>query len=590
MQNRGFSVDWLGELKRKNDLVSVASAYLKLYQKGRRFWACCPFHNEKTPSFSINNEDGVYFCYGCKEYGDVIKFVQKMENLDFLDAVQVLADRAGMQIPEFQSKTNSGANKHQKERVLSVLDFAYKHYMENLYNKDAKLAQDYIKQRKFTRKELEDFKIGYSKSWTDIVDYLKNKGFSDQEILDAGVCIKKNGELIDVFRHRLIFPVFNALGECLGFSARALQPTDFGKYVNTSETVVFKKRRIVYGINFLRTLQHQQLLKNIILVEGQMDVIAMHKGGFMSAVACMGTAITEDHVHELKKYSKNIILCFDGDTAGIKATLKAIDLWRNEEVSLKVVSLPDGKDPDEILKLYGKEKLQDMIEESKPYMDFLIDYYCSKYNLEKAEEKGKFVKEILSEIKKLGSATMFEPYLEKIRDITNIPLDVLRRDINFEETAKPFAEQKSQVVLPKTETIEEKAIKFVLASILHRRDVVDQKLDYKRLLAGFEKYLEIINKNLPLSSIFDIEGLEHDDLLIELVNFNFAVFEKDEEKYFKECITKLVEHHLKKMQAELNEEYKNCEDLNRRVEIARKLGAIALQLKNKSLEEFYVRR
>ena len=165
-----FSVDWLQELKRKSDLVSIASNYLRLEQKGRRFWACCPFHNEKTPSFSINAEDGVYYCFGCKESGDVIKFVEKMENIDFYDAVKLLADKAGMQIPELVSSEEAGKKQKLKERLLSALDFAEKHYEENLYSKDALEAQQYIKMRKFTRRELIDFKIGYSKDWTDIVD------------------------------------------------------------------------------------------------------------------------------------------------------------------------------------------------------------------------------------------------------------------------------------------------------------------------------------------------------------------------------------------------------------------------------------
>ena len=196
MQNRGFPVDWLLELKRKNDLVSIASNYLQLEQKGRSFWACCPFHNEKTPSFSINNEEGFYHCFGCKESGDVIKFVEKMENVDFMDAIKILADRVGMEIPEFQNSDKRKQDQKLKERVLLALDYAYKHYQENLYGKDAKVAQDYIKMRKLTRRELEDFKIGYSKGWNEIVDYLKSKGFTENELLAAGICAKKNNKLM----------------------------------------------------------------------------------------------------------------------------------------------------------------------------------------------------------------------------------------------------------------------------------------------------------------------------------------------------------------------------------------------------------
>ena len=584
-----FPVEWLAELKRKNDLASVASNYLHLEQKGRRFWACCPFHNEKTPSFSINNDDGIYHCFGCKESGDVIKFVEKMENVDFLDAIKILAEKAGMQVPELQNSDQKKQNQKLKERVLSALDYAYKHYVENLYSKEAKKAQDYIKLRKFTRRELEEFKIGYSKDWTDIVDYLKGKGFSEYEMLQAGICAKKGNRIFDVLAGRLVFPIFNAFNECIGFSARMLEKTDFAKYKNTAETIVFQKGKVVFGINILKSLKQQQLLDKIILVEGQMDVIAMHKGGFKQAVACMGTALTKDHVSELKRYSDNIYICFDGDGAGVKATLRAIDMFRNENVNLKIVALPEGKDPDEILNAYGKEKLQECIDKAQGYMEFLIDYYKNIYNLEDAEEKGKFVKVILGEIKKLGSPTLFEPYLEMVRDLTKIPLDVLRRDINTGESSNKFANKIVKAV-ENEERGDEKAVKFILASLLHKKEFVDKRIDYQKLLGEFENYLEIINQNLPLSSIFDLEGASDDKFLMDILNFNFAEFENDEDRYYRECLWKTAEKKLKKIQENLNEEYKSCEDLTKRAEIAGKLGKVALQLKNKSLEEFYVRK
>ncbi len=585
MQNKGFSVDWLSELKRKNDIVSIASNYLQLEQKGNRFWACCPFHSEKTPSFTVN-EDGFYHCFGCKETGDVIKFIQKMENVEFYDAVKILAERAGMEIPEFQAVDKQKQN--HKQRILSALDYAYKHYVENLYNNDAKPAQEYIKKRKFTRRELEDFKIGYSKNWTDIVEYLSSKGFSNQEMLDAGICGQKNNRLYDVIAGRLVFPIFNSFNECIGFSARALEKTDFAKYLNTAETQVFQKGRVVFGINLLKAQKQQQLVDKIILVEGQMDVIAMHKSGFKSTVACMGTALTKDHVAELKRYSENIYICFDGDGAGVKATLRAIEMFRTENVNLKIVPIPDGHDPDEILNIYGKEGLEKLIDDAIPYMDFLINHIKSKYDLEKAEQKGKFVKEVLAQIKKLESPTLYEPYLEKVRDLTKIPIDVLRRDVNSSE-AKIVTQVKEKSLPQPTEKGDEKAVKFILASLLHKKEYVDSLIDYQKLLSQFEKYLDIIKQNLPLSSIFDFEGASEDAFLMDILNFNFTFFENPE-RYFKECIWKIAEQKLRKKQEELNEEYRNCEDLTRRAEIAKSLGKTALQLKNKSLEEFNGRR
>ena len=516
MQSKGFSVEWLQELKRKNDLVSVASNYLRIEQKGRRFWACCPFHSEKTPSFSINGEDGIYYCFGCKESGDVIKFIEKMENLDFYDAVKFLADRVGMQLPELTSTDELGKKKKLKERVLSALDYAYKHYVENLYSKDAIKAQEYIKLRKFTRRELEDFKIGYSKDWTELVNYLHGKGF---------------------------------------------------------------KGKIVFGINLLKKLKQQQGLKNIILVEGQMDVIAMHKGGFKSTVACMGTALTKDHVTELKRYSDNIVLCFDNDEAGTKATIRAIDMFRDEDVNLSVVNLSGGKDPDEVLNNLGKEKLEKMIDDAVPYMDYLISYHLKQYNLEKPEEKGKFVKAVLGEIKKLGSEALFEPYLDKVREITNIPMEILRREIGEEIK---FVKKETNNVVINTEQGNNKAVEFILASLLHHKDFVNNRIDYRLLLDGYQRYLDIIDMNLPLSSIFDLEGTQDDKLLLNMINYNFNLYKDVEERYFNECLWLVAEEKLRKMQSELNLEFKNSEDLEKRKVIAKQLGKIASDLKNKN--------
>ena len=589
MQNKGTLTDFLFELKRKNSLVDIVSNYVRLEQKGSRFWACCPFHSEKTPSFYINEEEGIYYCFGCKESGDVIKFVEKMENCDFMDAVKILADRAGLEIPTTDDTEESHKKRQLKERVLSALDFAYKHYMENLYGKDAKKAQDYVKLRKFTKKELEDFKIGYSKDWTDIVHYLTAKGFTETELISAGICAKKNDKLFDCIGERLVFPIFNSFNECIGFSARALEKTEFAKYKNTAETIVFQKGKVVFGINILKAQKQQQLLDKIILVEGQMDVIAMHKSGFKCTVACMGTALTKDHIQELKRYSQNIYLCFDNDGAGLKATLRAIEMLRNEGVNLKVIKLSGGKDPDEVLQNLGKDSLQQMIDEAKDYMEFLLEYYQSQYDFEKPEEKNKFVKVILAEIRKLGDETLFEPYLEQVRDLTKVPIDILRRNISsgVHEKVKEVAEKMPTVP---TEKGDEKALKFILASLLHKKSYVDKQIDYSKLLEGFDNYLDIINQNLPLSFIYDDESTANDEFLLELVNFNFSKYENEEQKYFNECLWKIAEQNLKKEQSILNEKYKISEDMNERVEIAKQLGKIAKQLQSKSLEEYYARR
>ena len=336
---KGYSATWLDELKRKSDIVNVVSKYVRLEQKGRKYWGCCPFHAEKTPSFCVDPE-GFYHCFGCKEGGDVIRFVEKMESCDFMDAVKILAENCHMELPELSGVDDQVIKKKkEKDRVIKVLDCAYKHYQSNLYLDSAKKAQEYIKSRGFTRRELEDFKIGYSNSWTDLVSHLKKQGFSYEEMLLAGLIAKKEGSsnYYDVMGGRLIFPIFNSFNECIGFSARILEKSDYAKYKNTAETIVFQKNRVVFGINLLKKLKQSGGLSQIILVEGQIDVIAMHRAGFRSTVACMGTALTENHAKELKKLCDNVLICFDGDSAGVKATLRSIDILKNAGLNITIV-------------------------------------------------------------------------------------------------------------------------------------------------------------------------------------------------------------------------------------------------------------
>lgn len=592
MQNRGYDQNWLEELKRRNDIVSVVSEYIQLEQKGRNFWGCCPFHHEKTPSFCVNREDGLFHCFGCKEGGDVIKFVEKIESCDFIDAVKILADKVKMEIPEWTGGENLVAVKKQRDKVLRILDETYKHYVENLYLKEAKKAQDYIRFRGFTRRELEDFKMGYSLSWTEMVDYLRKKGFKDAELVEAGVCQTKNSHTYDVMAERLVFPIFNTFNECIGFSARALEKTDMAKYKNTAETIVFQKGKVVFGINLLKKYKQEVGLNEVILVEGQIDVIAMHRAGFRQTVACMGTALTIEHARELKRFTTNAVLCFDGDEAGTKATLRSIDILKEVGFNVRIATLPEGKDPDEILKGYGKEYLQKLIDNSLPVMDYYLEVEKKKVNLSTAAGKGNFVKKMFEHLRKFSLDSEKEPYLEKIKQLTNIPIDVLRRDLfGVDKSTKiPDKKEKQEETVVVRENSNIKALKFILASLLHNKEYINQNLDYNKLIIGQNQIMEIINSKMKLSSIYDNYEVEENSLLKDIIHFDFELFKGFESKYFNECVWIIAEEILKNKQQSLNDDFKKCEDLNLRKNIAKDIAEISKKLKQKSLEDFYDRR
>lgn len=596
MQNKGYPAEWLYELKQKNNIVSIIGKYVRLDRKGAKYWACCPFHNEKTPSFAVSEDEGFYFCFGCKEHGDVISFVQKYESCDFQDAVAILAQNAGMEVPEFHGDKDSIEKKQLKERVLKLLEITYKHYQKNLYTSNAKPAQDYIKKRGFTRRELEDFKLGYSLNWTDLIDELRRNGFTYKEMLEAGVVQAKQNDkgktsYYDVMAGRLTFPIFNSFNECVGFSARALEKTDYAKYKNTAETIVFQKGRVVFGINLVKALKQTAGLDKVIIVEGQIDVIAMHRAGFKQTVACMGTALTKENAKELKKLSSNVILCFDGDTAGIKATIKSIDILKEEGFNILVASIPDGHDPDEILREQGKEALQKIIDEALPITDYLINNQLKNHDLSKADEKGKFTTAVLEIISKLDSRSEEEPYLEKVRDLTNIPIDILRRDIERArkgEIVERGKENEDKTVLIARENGNNRAVKFILSSIIFKKPFVRKEIDYKKLLPRFADVIEKADQGIPVSSYYDYFDVENMSVLKDCLSIDFDAYKTNAQLYFDECVRLIASQELAKKQAELTEQFSNSTSQEERLEIMNKLNAVTKALRNKSLEEFYV--
>lgn len=586
MQN-GYQTEWLDELKRKCNIVSVISKYVRLEHKGRKYWGCCPFHNEKTPSFCVDEDEGFYHCFGCKESGDVIKFVEKMESCDFMDAVKILAEEYHIDLPEIShSNDDVMKKKEEKDRMLKVLDCAYKHYMANLYLPSAKKAQDYIKSRGFTKRELDDFKIGFSNSWNEMVTYLKGQGFSYKEMIDAGVVVKKDeNNYYDAMGNRLIFPIFNAFNDCIGFSARVLEKTDYAKYKNTAETPVFQKNKVVFGINLLKKLKQEGNLKKIIFVEGQIDVIAMHRAGFRETVACLGTALTENHAKELKKICDSAVLCFDGDTAGIKATIRSIDILKEAGFNLKIACLPEGRDPDEILKTEGKEGMANYIDNALYVMDYLIMIEKKKYNLNDSEQKGKFVKAVLEHLRKITESAAQEPYLDKLRDLTNIPIDVLRRDLNKTSDEKIEKKNEEETIIPR-ENANVKAEKFIISSILFNKDYVDNKINYKKLIPSREKYIEIAQSGKRISSLFDEYDINNDAFLNDMINYNFEEFKGIDDRYFHECVWALAEEILKNRQQEISKKFSEVEDMEERKQLMQELQDILRKIKTKNMEDF----
>ncbi len=586
---------WLEELKNRCDIVSVMSKYCHLVQKGRSYWTCCPFHMEKTPSMCIYDYEQTYHCYGCKEHGDVIKFVQKIESCDFMQAVELLAKSVGMEVPNFSTTDSNGIEKRKKDKdiVLEILNVAKNHYIENLYKPEARLAQEYIKKRLLTKRELDDFGIGYSIDYNEMPNYLKNKGYTFEQMAMAGLVEKGDRGYYDVFAHRLMFPLFNVYNECIGFSARILtDDKSKAKYRNTSQTIVFDKSNTIFGLNLVRALKAKQPVDKIIIVEGQMDVIAMHKAGFKNTVACLGTAFTQKHAKQLKLISTNITLCLDGDSAGLNAANKVVDVLAQEGFTVRVVKLPNGNDPDEFIKDNSKDKMQQLIDSAVDYIDFQIDFLARNVNFEKSDEKAKFVRSALKLLEKLDSNSEKQIYLRHIKNKSGVPIDILQQDLFKRNVVSNKTIDSTAEEISTQENGTNRAIKFILSSMLYKKEYVDYNFNLKKYLKNdtYIKLYDLImlkhsqDKSFKVSSLYDEFDFDSEPNLVDIVNYNFEN-NGNNKKYYEECLWNIVEKELKTKQAMLNEQFLKEKDSDNRKKILLEISNITKKLKSKNMED-----
>lgn len=576
MQNFYYPPDWYAELKQKNDIVTTVSSYLTLKKRGKQFWACCPFHHEKTPSFALNEENQFFHCFGCGESGDSITFVMKMENCNREKAVELLAQRAGMHMPETRGNANEIEKlKKEKVKILKALDEAKNFYKASIYNPTAKVAQEYVKKRGFKRSDLENFEIGFANRNT-VVNHLLSKGFDKDILHKAGISgTGDNGEEYDFLKDRLIFPIINSYGECIGFSGRALKE-ERAKYKNTQETIVFDKGSSVYGIHLLKKYKKEKNIDRIILVEGQIDVITMTSFGFTPTVASLGTAFTNKHAKELKRFCENVTLLFDGDYAGINAARKAIDVLTLEGLNVKVARLPKGSDPDDTLKTFGKEKMQTILNSAKGYVEYLITIAAENHNLLDPVEKVKYVKECLDIIQKLKTSAEQEIYLKMVSKSSGISLDTLKRDIQFKETE--VLVQANIDVLRMKEDGNIKAIQYILLALKDKEDYASGAQNIRKYILN-PVYQSLFDKILKINAGENVElDEEEQQVYNQILELDKTLLNKN---YFEECKFKLFENVMKTKQNILSEKYKEETDLEERKKISAEIAEIIKNLKNK---------
>lgn len=433
---------FIEEIKFKNDVTDVISSYVNLKRRGRNFVGLCPFHGEKTPSFNVYPQSSSFYCFGCGVGGDIITFIEKIENLDYFEAVKFLAQKAGIQMPENDKKAQEISSL--KMRIFEINREAARFFHENLYSEKGKAALAYLRKRGLSEKIIRKFGLGYSpNSRYELINHLKAKGFKYEEMVNANLAYaRENSNVSARFFDRVMFPIIDLRGNVIAFGGRIMSDQK-PKYLNTSDTLAFKKSLNLFSLNFAKVDNDGVLL----LVEGYMDVIALYQAGFTNAVATLGTALTAEQARIMSRYAKEVVICYDSDEAGQKAASRAIDLLRQTGVLIKVISVPNGKDPDEFIRSYGKDgaiRFAQLIKNSGNDVEYRLQKAAHNYNLSESAEKIAYLKDAVKILSTLDDLIEQEIYAGKVSEKLDVSKDTLMRQIAKEKKRKRKFEDKKQ--------------------------------------------------------------------------------------------------------------------------------------------------
>ena len=441
-----YSEELIEEVRERNDIVDVVAGYVSLKKRGSNHWGLCPFHSEKTPSFSVSGAKQMYYCFGCGAGGNVYTFLMNYENMSFQEAVKFLADRAGIQLPEPDESEEAKKREGKRARLLEVNKEAAKFFYYQLRSPRGAVGLRYLKKRELSDETMHRFGLGYAgASGADLVAYLRQKGFEDELIKEAGLASHSEQHgLLSQFWNRVMFPIQDINHRVIGFGGRVMGDAT-PKYLNSPETPVFDKRRNLYGLNFARTAR----CGNIILCEGYMDVIAMHQAGFTQAVASLGTAFTPEQANLLHRYTENVLLAYDSDGAGVKAALRGIGILREAGLNGRVINMQPYKDPDEFIKAQGRDAFQERIDKAENSFFFEIRILEGQFDMSDPEAKTRFHHEIAKKLCDFSEDVERDNYLQAVADKYLIGVENLRRLVNSYAArtglAKPVERPKSGV-------------------------------------------------------------------------------------------------------------------------------------------------
>ncbi|MBO5349565.1 MAG: DNA primase [Clostridia bacterium] len=571
-----YSDELIEEIRNRNDIVDVISGYVALKRSGRSFFGLCPFHNEKSPSFAVSPDKQIFHCFGCGVGGNVFHFVSKIENIGFRDSVEILANRANVALPTTSTSEEEDKLYYMRSRVHEINKIAAMFYHKNLYNPTSKMAQEYVKKRKLDNNTLKTFLIGYSGTFNELYKLLKQEGFKEEEILASGLVNKnQNGEFIDRFRKRLMFPIQDERGRVIAFGGRVLDDSK-PKYINSSENIVYSKGRHLYGLYAAKKIPQKKML----IVEGYMDTISLHQRGITNVVASLGTAMTEAQGRLLRKSSEQVIVGYDADGAGQAATIRGLEILQNLGCDVRILQIEGAKDPDEFIIKYGPDRLKKYMDNAISLVEFKIKNLKKDLNLDVANDKIKFLTEIAKELAKVKNSIEKEVYIDKIALDYKISKEAIYAEINkiiyTKNNNNKLLEKKNVVIKPKINDDQEK----ISDSILKRENLVIYLLinypdvSYKKLKENIgvedikaQKNKQILQKlyeelekgNSNIVNILDI--FQDEDIVNHLSGIMATDFEITE---VAKCIDDVISNYEKdKLITKRNDIIKKLEDTNK---------------------------
>ena len=596
-----YSDEIIEEVRQNNDVVDIISQYVHLTRKGRNYFGLCPFHSEKSPSFSVSPDRQIFHCFGCGVGGNVYTFLMKIEGITFKEALEQLAERANIQLPKLENNADT-AREELKAKVYKVNEFTAEYYHQNLYKPQAKMAQEYVKKRKMNRETLEAYRIGFSGKFDELYKALKAQGFGEKEILESGLVNKNaNGTYIDRYRERLMFPICDARGKVIAFGGRILDDSKIKdpkfpqpKYINSPENVVYSKGRHLFGLNVAK----KESAKKLLIVEGYMDVISLHQRGITNVVGALGTALTEQQGWLLRKSTEQVILGFDADGAGQTAIERSMKILQKMGCDMRVLQIEGAKDPDEYIVKFGEGRFRLAMDNAISLVEFTVKNLKKDLNLDNTSDKIKFLNEIAKILSKVENTMEREIYIEKIAKGYNISKEAIYAEVNKliyagNKTDKVLQSNTKEVkrveIEIKDDIIDEdlqRRENTIIAILLENNNNIFQKIKEKIKPEDFrseinkkiakELYNELEKEDCNINKLIDTFDETMQSHITMLMATDFEI--EDVDKAVEDILTKYEKERLENRKREILKQLEIEQDAQKKTQLGKELSNVIIAL------------